>query len=112
MPSRRVAKELNAGTYYVTLTVARWYYLFDRFDRRHILADLLRYCQEQKGLQLNGYVLMLNQLHLLVTSSDVAGFLRDLVEKGVLQSSIFSYCQTAIHSSAITDARKTFGNAE
>ena len=29
MPSRRVAAELNAGTYYLTLTVQRWYYLFD-----------------------------------------------------------------------------------
>jgi hypothetical protein len=29
MPSRRVAQELNAGTYYLTLTVQRWYYLFD-----------------------------------------------------------------------------------
>jgi len=77
MPSRRVATELNAGTYYVTLTVARWYYLFDRFDRWQILADSIRYCQEHKALHLNGYVFMLNHLHLLVTSPDVAGFLRD-----------------------------------
>ena len=26
MPSRRVTAELNAGTYYLTLTVQRWYY--------------------------------------------------------------------------------------
>lgn len=77
MPSRRVATELNTSTYYVTLTVARWYYLFDRFDRWQILADSLRYCQEHKALQLNGYVFMLNHLHLIVTSPDVAGFLRD-----------------------------------
>ena len=55
----------------------RWYYLFDRFNRWQILADSLRYCQEQKQLELNGYVFMLNHLHLIVSSPDVAGFVRD-----------------------------------
>lgn len=77
MPSRRVAAQLNAGTYFVTLTVERWYYLFDRFDRWQLLADSLRYCQQHKALQLNGFVFMLNHIHLIVTSPDVAGFLRD-----------------------------------
>lgn len=37
----------------------------------------MRYRQQQKGLELNGYVFMLNHLHLIVTSPDVAGFMRD-----------------------------------
>jgi REP element-mobilizing transposase RayT len=77
MPSRRVSVDLNAGTYYLTLTVQRWYYLFDRHNRWQILADSIRYCQDNKGLKLNGYVFMLNHIHLIVTSPDVAGFLRD-----------------------------------
>jgi len=77
MPSRRVAAELNAGTYYLTLTVQRWYYLFDRYNRWQIMADSIRYCQDNKGLELNGYVFMLNHIHLIVTSPDMAGFLRD-----------------------------------
>ncbi|MBE0437967.1 MAG: transposase [Methylomicrobium sp.] len=77
MPSRRIPIQLNAGTYYLTFTVQRWYYLFDRFNRWEILADSLRYCQEHKGLELNGYVFMLNHLHLIVSSPDVSGFLRD-----------------------------------
>jgi len=77
MPSRRVASDLNSGTYYLTLTIQRWYYLFDRYNRWQILADSLRYCQENKGLELNGYVFMLNHIHLIVTSPDMAGFLRD-----------------------------------
>ena len=77
MPSRRVAAELNAGTYYLTLTVQRWYYLFDRYNRWQIMSDSIRYCQANKGLELNGYVFMLNPVHLIVTSPDVAGFLRD-----------------------------------
>jgi putative transposase len=77
MPSRRVSAELNAGTYYLTLTVQRWYYLFDRYNRWQILADSIRYCQDNKGLELNGYVFMLNHIHLIATSPDMAGFLRD-----------------------------------
>jgi REP element-mobilizing transposase RayT len=77
MPSRRVPAELNAGTHFITLTVQRWYYLFDRHARWPILADALHYCMEHKALELNGYVFMLNHIHLILTSSDVAGFLRD-----------------------------------
>ena len=77
MPSRRVAADLNVGTYYLTLTIQRWYYLFDRYNRWQILAESLRYCQENKGLELNGYVFMLNHIHLIATSPDMAGFLRD-----------------------------------
>jgi len=77
MPSRRVAAELNAGTYYLTLTVQRWYYLFDRYNRWQIMSDSIRYCQDNKGLELNGYVFMLNHIHLIATSPDMAEFLRD-----------------------------------
>ena len=77
MPSQRISTNLNAGTYFVTLTIERWYYLFDRHNRWQILADSLSYCQQHKGLKINGYVFMLNHIHLIVTSPDVAGFLRD-----------------------------------
>ncbi|MFZ4698461.1 MAG: REP-associated tyrosine transposase [Candidatus Methylumidiphilus sp.] len=77
MPSRRIAIDLNTGTYFLTLTIQRWYYLFDRHNRWQILAESLRYCQENKGLELNGYVFMLNHIHLIATSPDVAGFVRD-----------------------------------
>lgn len=74
MTTRQISIELNAGTYFLTLTVQRWYYLFDRWE---ILANSLRYCQDHKALELNGYVFMLNHLHLIVSSADVAGFLCD-----------------------------------
>ena len=41
------------------------------------MSDSLHYCQDNKGLELNGYVFMLNHIHLIVTSPDVAEFLRD-----------------------------------
>lgn len=77
MPSRRVAAELNAGTYFLTLTVQRWYYLFDRHNRWQIISGSIRYCQNNKDLELNGYIFMLNHIHMIVTSPGMAGFLRD-----------------------------------
>ncbi|MFA5986807.1 MAG: hypothetical protein WC819_05690 [Parcubacteria group bacterium] len=59
------------------MTVARWYYLFDRHHRWHILADSLAYCREHKGLKLYGFVFILNHIHVIVQSPDVSGFVRD-----------------------------------
>jgi REP element-mobilizing transposase RayT len=77
MPSKRITKELNTGIYFLTMTIHRWYYLFDRHNRWNILADSIRFCQENKGLTLHAYVFMLNHIHLIVASNDVAGFVRD-----------------------------------
>ena len=53
MPSRRISKQLNAGIYFLTMTIHRWYYLFDRHNRWKILADSIRYCQQNKELTLH-----------------------------------------------------------
>ena len=54
MPSRRVASDLNAGMYYLTLTIQRWYYLLYRHNRWQILCESLRYYQENKRQELSG----------------------------------------------------------
>jgi putative transposase len=77
MPSKRISKELNSGTYFLTFSVFRLYYLFDRYDRWEILARSLKYCESNKGLTLEAFVFMLNHIHLIVSSSDVAGFVCD-----------------------------------
>ena len=59
------------------MTVHRWYYLFDRHSRWEIIADSIRFCQKNKGLTLHAYVFMLNHIHLIVASEDIAGFVRD-----------------------------------
>ena len=77
MPTARISSELNSGIYFLTPTIWNWYYIFDRHDRWQILADSLIYCQKNKGLKIYSYVFMLNHLHLIVGSKDVAGFVRD-----------------------------------
>jgi REP-associated tyrosine transposase len=77
MPSIRVPRDNVAGFYYFTLTVRNWYYVFDRHNRFDILGNALSYCKENKGLKLYAYVFMLNHVHLVVSSHDAIGFVRD-----------------------------------
>ena len=77
MPSIRVSKELNDKAYFLTFTVKNWYYVLDRYNRWNIIANSLKYFQENKELKLYGFVFMINHIHLLVSSPDVAGFIRD-----------------------------------
>lgn len=77
MPILKVDKELNSQMYFITFTVQRWYYLFDRCNRWQILADSIKYCQKTKGLKIYAYVFMLNHIHIMFQSPDVSGFIRD-----------------------------------
>lgn len=77
MPSPRILKDLNEGIYFLTFTTKHWYYLFDRHGRWNVIARSLTYCRNHRHLKLYGFVFMLNHLHLIVGSPDVAGFVRD-----------------------------------
>lgn len=77
MPSLRINNQLRDQTYFITLTVHKWYYVFDRHGRFNILAKNLRFCQDKKGLKIFGFVFMLNHLHLLAQSDDLSGLIRD-----------------------------------
>lgn len=70
-------KDLNSGIYYITFTIKRWYYLFDRHNRWNILLDSLKYCQQNKGIKIYAWVFMMNHIHLIIESSNVSGFIRD-----------------------------------
>jgi REP element-mobilizing transposase RayT len=77
MPSVRISKDLTSGVYYLTFTVRNWYYIFDRHNRFQILADSLKYCQRHKGLKIYAYVFMINHIHIISSSPDMIGFVRD-----------------------------------
>ena len=77
MPSIRINKELNEGTYFLTFTVKNWYYVLDRHYRWNIIANSLKYFQKNKGLKLYGFVFMINHLHLITFSKDTIAFVRD-----------------------------------
>ena len=77
MPSQRINKKYKDEIYFITLSIKRLYYLFDRHDRWEILLNSLKYCQKHKQLKIFKWVFMLNHIHLIVKSADVSGFIRD-----------------------------------
>lgn len=68
------------GLYYLTFQVIQWIDIFTRKIYRDIIIDNLKYCQEQKGLQVFAYVIMSNHVHLIVNSTEgnLSNTVRDL----------------------------------
>ena len=52
MPSIRIKNELKNEIHFVTLTIQKWYYIFDRYDRWEILLNALRFYQENRDLKI------------------------------------------------------------
>jgi REP element-mobilizing transposase RayT len=51
--------------HFLTFTVCGWIDLFTRKEYKDILIDSLKYCQKEKGLELNAFVIMSNHVHLI-----------------------------------------------
>lgn len=74
-----VIRDQNA-TYFLTFTVCGWIDLFTRKVYKDILVDSFKYCQKEKGLILNAYVIMTNHLHLIgraAESFNLSDIIRD-----------------------------------
>ena len=54
--------------YYVTFQIVNWIDIFTRKVYRDIIIDSLRFCQQNKGLEIFAFVVMSNHLHLLIRS--------------------------------------------
>ena len=65
--------------HYVTLQVVEWVDIFTRKIYRDILIENLFYCQQHKGMEIYGWVIMSNHIHLLIKSSngELSNLLRD-----------------------------------
>ena len=66
--------------YFTTSTVIDWIDLFTRPIYKRIVVDSLRYCQENKGLELYAWVLMSNHIHFIAGINDdnsISDILRD-----------------------------------
>ena len=53
------------GLYFLTLTVVDWVDVFVRKSYKDTISDSLRYCQEQKGLEIAAFVIMSSHVHLI-----------------------------------------------
>ena len=65
------------ATYFVTLTVVGWIDIFTRKDYTDEIIKNLKYCQENKDLEIFAYVVMPSHIHLVCRRNK--GLLNDLL---------------------------------
>ncbi|MEZ2336732.1 transposase [Mucilaginibacter sp. RCC_168] len=58
--------------YFVTFTIVDWVDIFTRPAYKQLIIESLNYCQQHKGLEVYGYCLMTNHLHLLISAKHPA----------------------------------------
>ena len=63
--------------HYLTIQIVDWIDVFTRQTYRDIILDSLHYCQQNKGLQIFGFVIMPNHIHLIANSPE--GYLSDTI---------------------------------
>ncbi|OOG73773.1 transposase [Algoriphagus sp. A40] len=67
--------------YFVTFTVVEWIDLFTRQVYRDIFLNSLKYCKENKGLELCAYCIMSSHVHLIIgrnADSKLEDIIRDI----------------------------------
>jgi len=66
--------------HYITFTVVGWIDVFSKDEYRKIIIDSLIYCQNERGLVLNAYVIISNHIHLICYTKEpfiLSDFVRD-----------------------------------
>ena len=67
--------------YFVTFTITGWIKVLADDSYKMILIESIRYCQMHKGLQVYGYCIMPNHVHMIIQAigeDSVSDILRDL----------------------------------
>lgn len=69
----------QSGLYFIIMTVVEWVDIFTRMNYKELIINNLKYCQNNKGLEIYAYVIMTNHIHLIVRSNSdkLSGTLRD-----------------------------------
>jgi REP element-mobilizing transposase RayT len=90
--------EEQDGLYFVTFQIVRWIDIFTRQVYRDIVIESLRFCQQNKGLEIYAFVVMSNHLHLLIRSQEAK--LSDTIRefKSFTAKKILEVMQTEIES--------------
>jgi REP element-mobilizing transposase RayT len=62
----------QAAPYFLTFTVVDWVDIFTRKIYKNIVIDSLKFCQKNKGMEIYGFVIMSNHIHLIIQSNERA----------------------------------------
>lgn len=60
----------QAAAHFMTFTVHQWVDVFTRERYREIVINSLKYCQDNKGLEIYGWVIMSNHIHLIARAEN------------------------------------------
>lgn len=58
------------GLHFITATVVQWIDVFTRSIYADMIIDSLKFCQREKGLQIYGWVIMSNHLHMICSCKE------------------------------------------
>lgn len=70
MSSPRVNKEYKDQIHFVTITIIEWIDILTKLEYFEMIIDSLKFCQNEKGLEIYEYVIMTNHLHLIVKAKN------------------------------------------
>jgi putative transposase len=100
----------DSKAYFITFTIVHWIELFSNEDFARIIIDSIRFCQQNKGLELYAYCIMPSHVHLIGRSKDrkINEVIRDIkkftsvqIIKLIKESNVFVkylpvfYCESA-----------------
>ncbi|VBB47972.1 transposase [uncultured Paludibacter sp.] len=57
------------GVYFVSFAVVEWIDVFSKNEYKDILLDSLRYCRQEKGMEIYAWCVMSNHVHLIFSST-------------------------------------------
>jgi REP element-mobilizing transposase RayT len=69
MPTGYQIKD-QTSAYYLTFQIVYWIDLFTRNRYREIIIDSLKFCQQNKSLEIFAFVIMSNHVHLIARSNN------------------------------------------
>jgi REP element-mobilizing transposase RayT len=63
-------KATTEEAYFITITTVGWVDVFTRLNQKYNIINSLKYCQDQKGLEIYAYCIMHSHIHLLCKGTD------------------------------------------
>lgn len=67
------------GIYFISTATVYWLDIFVRRLYKDIVIERLKYCSKEKGLVINGYVIMSNHIHLLISKKPGEDSFSDII---------------------------------
>jgi len=77
--SRKYKFREKSGAYFISFAIVNWIDVFTRDLYFNCITESLDFCRKNKGMEIYGYCIMTNHIHLIFSSSlnDPSGLMRD-----------------------------------